>query len=228
MTKPIIGIIGRRNKIVSDIEREGNVVLYDYMNALDKEGASYFGLITNDKYDFIDENILKLCDGILMTGGVEIKTYHMEIIKYAISHRIPFLGICQGSQALALFTLTGAKLLKIDEMKTSINHVPKMIAKEDFSNIVHKVNLNEGSILYELFGNQIDVNSNHCYTIPEVKEPMKIVGLSEDGLIEALEYNDNDNDYFMVGVQWHPENMESMQPLFREFVNRTRKVRDKK
>ncbi|MDD2203502.1 MAG: gamma-glutamyl-gamma-aminobutyrate hydrolase family protein [Bacilli bacterium] len=220
MTKPIIGIIGRRDKIVSTIDREGNIVLYDYMDALDKEECSYIGLITNSNYDYIDENILKMCDGILMTGGVEIKTYHIEIIKYAIAHNIPFFGICQGAQALALSTLTGAKLTPVNEENGEVIHAPELKGKEDLPKTVHKVYLDEGSLLYDLFGSIIDVNSNHHYLIPRVSEPMQVVGLALDNAIEAIEHKDK--SVFAVGVQWHPENMESMQPLFKEFVNRAK------
>jgi len=220
MTKPIIGIIGRRDKIVSTIDREGNIVLYDYMDALDKEECSYIGLITNSNYAFIEEDILKLCDGILMTGGVEIKTYHIEIIKYAIAHDIPFLGICQGAQALALSTLTGAKLIPINEENSEVIHAPELKDKEDLPKLVHKVNLEKDSLLYNLFGPTIDVNSNHNYATPRVSEPMHIVGMSLDNVIEAIEHDDK--NVFAVGVQWHPENMESMQPLFKEFANRTK------
>lgn len=221
MSKPIIGIIGRRDKIVNKIDREGNVVLYDYMPPLDKEDASYIGLITNNEYKLIDEDVLKLCDGILMTGGVEIKTYHIEIIKYAIAHRIPFLGVCQGAQALALSTLTGAKLLKIESDTTDIVHNPTIASPEDLKKVSHSVVLTNDSILHKLFGESVLVNSNHNYAIPMVNEPMKVVGQSSDGVIEAIEHIDS--DIFAVGVQWHPEIMESMQPLFKEFVDRARK-----
>lgn len=219
MSKPVIGIIGRRDKIVNKINREGNVVLYDYMLALDKQDVSYFGLITNNEYKPIDENILDMCDGILMTGGVEIKTYHIMIIKYAMEHNIPFLGICQGAQAMALSTLTGAKLLKIEG--TTVSHNPQITCPEDLKKIAHAVSLNDDSILYKIFGSNVEVNSNHNYAIPMVKEPMRIVGTSEDGVIEAIEHNNP--DIFAVGVQWHPEVMESMQPLFKEFADRARK-----
>ena len=221
MPKPIIGIIGRRDKIVSKLDREGNVILYDYMVPLDKEQASYIGLITNSEYDLIDENILRLCDGFLMTGGVEIKTYHIKLINYAIEHNVPFLGICQGAQALGLSTLTDTKLLKIDEGYTDILHEPEMTSREDLEKLIHTVNLKEASMLRELFGSSIDVNSNHHYAIPMVNEPMKIVGYASDGVIEAIEHVDP--NVFAVGVQWHPENMESMQPLFKEFVDRAKR-----
>lgn len=223
MAKVIIGIIGRREKVTSTIEREGNTVLYDYMTALDKEDASYIGLITNSEYKFIDDEVLDLCDGIIMTGGVEIKNYHIEIIKYAIRKRIPFLGICQGAQALGLSTLTGAKLVRVDEEHLGVIHAPEIKSIDDLTNPIHKVKLDKNSMLCSLFGEEIETNSNHHYALPMVKEPMRVVGTSGDDAIEAIEHIDQ--NVFAVGVQWHPENMESMQPLFKEFVDKCKKRR---
>ncbi len=220
--KPVIGIIGIRTEIKRQIPQEGNTVLYDYMKVLDKEDASYIGLITNDEYKFIDEEILNMCDGILMTGGVEIKSYHINIIKYAIENNIPFLGICQGVQALGLSTMTGEKLLNIDD--SSINHSPKIESREDLSKIAHKVYFDDDSLLYKLFGREIEVNSNHHYVLPRVELPMKVVGKSEDKYIEAIEHIDE--NIFAVGVQWHPECLEAMQPLFYEFINRAIKRKE--
>lgn len=220
--KPVIGIIGIRTEIKRQITQEGNIVLYDYMKVLDKEDASYIGLITNDEYKFLDEEILNMCDGILMTGGVEIKSYHINIIKYAREKNIPFLGICQGVQALGLSTMTGEKLLNIDEL--SINHSPKLESSEDLSKMVHKVYLDEDSLLFKLLGREIEVNSNHHYVLPRVELPMKVVGKSEDGIIEAIEHTDS--NHFAIGVQWHPEYLESMQPLIHEFVNRARQRKE--
>ena len=226
MTRPIIGIIGRKDEKFSTIKRKGNIVLYDYISSLDKEEASYIGLITNANYDLVDENILNLCDGILMPGGVEIKTYHIKMIEYALKNRIPFLGICQGSQALGLSTLTGAKLLKIDDGYSEVTHSFEMTCEEDLAKLVHNVYLSDDSLLYNLFGGTIKVNSNHHYVLPKVELPMKIVGKAEDGVIEAIEHIDP--TVFAVGVQWHPENMESMQPLFKEFVDRSKMRKEAK
>lgn len=220
--KPVIGIIGIRTEVKRQITQEGNTVLYDYMKVLDKEDASYIGLITNDEYKFIDEEILDMCDGILMTGGVEIKSYHINIIKYAIANNIPFLGICQGTQALGLSTMTGEKLVNIDG--SSINHSPKLENREDLLNSVHKVYLDEDSMLSKLFGREIEVNSNHHYVLPRVELPMKVVGVSEDGYIEAIEHTDS--SIFAIGVQWHPEFLETMSPIFCEFVDRARQRRN--
>jgi gamma-glutamyl-gamma-aminobutyrate hydrolase PuuD len=200
--------------VLSTNECYGNNVRYDYVKPLDNEHASYIGLITNENYDFIDEKVLDLCDGILMTGGVEIKDYHIALIRYVFKHKIPFLGICQGAQALGLATLTGSHLIKIDDGFTSIDHAPKD------KKLVHIVNFESQSLLHELFGDTIGVNSNHRYALPMVKEPMRVVGISEDGIIEAIEHVDK--DVFTVGVQWHPELLENMQPLFNAFVNKAR------
>ena len=47
------------------------------------------------------------------------------------------------------------------------------------------------------------VNSHHLQTVSK-SVLFKVVGYSDDGLIEAVEGKD---DVFQVGVQWHPERM---------------------
>ena len=139
MTKPIIGIIGRRAAMVNKNHCEGNIVLYNYLTPLDNVNASYIGLITNNRYDVIDDRILDLCDGILMIGGIEIKSYHIKIIEYAIKNGIPFLGICLGCQALGLSTLTGANLLNLDNELSNNTHVNELVYGN--SSHYHKVHL---------------------------------------------------------------------------------------
>lgn len=219
MTKPIIGIIGKNAQTNEKIKCDGNIVFYEYMNVLDNENASYLGLITNEKYDFVDDNILKLCDGFIMQGGNGIKNYHFKILEHALKYNKPFLGICLGAQAIGLSTLVNAKLLNLEELQSRIDHSPQVTSATELSKPVHKVKLMENSILYNMFGSEIEVNSNHQYALPMIKEPLKITGISEDCIIEAIEHVDADK--FIVGVQWHPERMESMQPLFKEFINKT-------
>jgi putative glutamine amidotransferase len=63
------------------------------------------------------------------------------------------------------------------------------------------------------------VNSFHHQAVREPGKGLVITGRSPDGVIEALEMKDVP---FVVGVQWHPEEMveehEEMRLLFRRFV----------
>jgi putative glutamine amidotransferase len=81
----------------------------------------------------------------------------------------------------------------------------------------HIVNLEKDSFLAGVYKkNTISVNSFHIQCIKQLGKNLKAAAISEDGIIEAIEY---DGDFFMQGVQWHPEGLDDHLPLFREFVN---------
>lgn len=58
----------------------------------------------------------------------------------------------------------------------------------------------------EILGEEkIGVNSFHHQAVREIPGNAKEAAVSEDGLIEALEFGGEES--FFVGVQWHPEMM---------------------
>mgnify|MGYP003292899221 CR=1 FL=1 len=59
------------------------------------------------------------------------------------------------------------------------------------------------------------VNSVHKYTINEVGSSFDVSIVSEDGLIEGIEYNKDDK--YLIGVQFHPEVLEQYDNIFKEF-----------
>lgn len=51
----------------------------------------------------IDDKIIqqiKLCDGIILQGGINYSTYEVNLAKYLIDKNIPVLGICAGVNCL--------------------------------------------------------------------------------------------------------------------------------
>ncbi|MPN05396.1 hypothetical protein SDC9_152646 [bioreactor metagenome] len=63
------------------------------------------------------------------------------------------------------------------------------------------------------------VNSRHHQVVKDVAPGLRVSALSEDGLVEGLEFK---NGYPGIGTQWHPENLskrrEDMQNLFNWLV----------
>ena len=57
----------------------------------------------------------------------------------------------------------------------------------------------------------IKVNSFHHQAIKNVAKYFKVIATSEDGIIEAIEYNN------IIGVQWHPEQMMDIE-FFRKYI----------
>ena len=76
-----------------------------------------------------------------------------------------------------------------------------------------------------MFGkDSIYVNSFHHQAVKQLGEGLRTVAVAPDGVIEAFE---GTGDRFVLGVQFHPENMFGLYPefsnLFREFIEECKK-----
>lgn len=202
MNNITIGITARNEKIGDTIYQ---IVSQNILKYIDNK-ANYIGLLTHTN-NHIDIDVLKKCDAIIIGGGNNIYPYHYELVEYATNNNIPLLGICMGSQILGLTTQNNdeSKLIKVN------NHNKK--------NSTHKVNIEEGSILYRLFGKTISTNTRHDYALEKVNYPFKIIARSEDGVIEAIENTENGN--YQLALQWHPEDMDNMEAIFIDFIRET-------
>jgi putative glutamine amidotransferase len=65
-----------------------------------------------------------------------------------------------------------------------------------------------GSFLAGLVGDgERAVNSMHHQGIKALAPALSPVGFAPDGLVEAVEAKDSAPSSFLVGVQWHPEEL---------------------
>jgi len=220
MRKPIIGIIPFFTQSSKEIPYPGNYVTFDYIEKLEASGADVIVLAISDKAGNISEDVLSIVDGFLIHGGNYIGPYHLKTLEYADTNNVPFLGICLGMQVMGLYS-SGIEDLKIADLRREImiDHDP-ITTDLTRKNPVHSVKLTEGSIIHDLFGDKVNVNSRHSYYTPEVKSPFIVTGRSEDNIIEVIEHEDKEK--FLVGVQWHPETMGTMEPLFNQFIKEVR------
>jgi putative glutamine amidotransferase len=86
--------------------------------------------------------------------------------------------------------------------------------------LAHEVRLVRGSRLQRLLGvESLAVNSMHHQGISRLAPGLVPVATSPDGLIEGVETG---NGQFLIGVQWHPEDLVDVDPrmkrLFDAFV----------
>ena len=218
--KPIIGMIAR----VEYPGNTGKLVMNEvYRRTVIKYGGNPIVIMppqdinyTETKYDDQEEltkeekNMLieqiKLCDGIIMTGGFKINKFDRFISEYATDNDIPLLGICLGMQIMANYK----KKLWVVENNSFITH-----RKED-NKCHHKVTLDKNSKFYSIVkSDRFVVNSRHFYHV-EPNEEYDIVAVSDDNYIEAIEKKDKK---FNIGVQWHPEDMDddTSERLFEAF-----------
>ena len=200
MNNITIGIIGR-DKIIDNCNYQ--VITKSNIKYLHNK-CNYIGIINYNNNDSIDTDILDLCDGIIFQGGTDIYKYHYDILEYAINNNIPVLGICMGHQIIGLYSTSKNE----DDLINVDNH--------NDIDMLHKININKNSVLYKLFGDSILVNSRHSYRLDKVNIPFIISAYSEDNVIEAIEYIDD--NHFVLGIQWHPEDMNNMECLYNYFI----------
>lgn len=167
-----------------------------------KYNVNIIAIPISNNFEKIKE-LIKLCDGIILSGGDNFLETDFLLIDYLYKNNIPVLGICLGMQGMCRY-LSG-------EIETNVdNH----LSEEKY---VHHINIEKDSLLYKIIGeDRILVNSRHRSAI--VNTNLKISALSDDGIIEAIE---DTSKKFYVGVEWHPEsiNDEYTKRLFDYFVN---------
>jgi len=213
MKSPIIGI-------VSNSTKDSKSIIYDnVIRSVELSGGEPIGLISNIDAK-VGKEVLGACDGFILQGGREIEDLQLEILEYAYRNNKPVLGICLGFQLIAthFFGIGSVKRIEHLDNNDILQHFTFIEDENDKKECVHKVNFTSGSILHSIFGGSADVNSRHIKTVVNIEEPFIIAANAEDGIIEAVEHSDSSN--FIVGVQWHPEDLDHMKPLFDLFIQR--------
>ena len=195
--KPIIGIITR-----SSVSKEGhnsNIIYEDINKCIINNGGLPIGITLTKNY----KELINLCDGIIFQGGDDFEKYDLQALKYVYDINKPVLGICLGMQLMGV--LFDGIMIDISNHKKKLSYA-------------HSVTINKHSKIYNIFKtNNIKVNSRHKSIIKKTK--LKVVGISNDGYIEAIE---DSNKKFFIGVQWHPESMinydKTQNNLFESFI----------
>lgn len=167
-----------------------------------------FPLIITPEMDLND--ILGICAGFIIPGGVTWIPIDEEIIKYAIKHDKALLGICAGMQAICnINNFCGSSASD----KTIPINGNKHQSKEKY---VHYITITDNFLKNILKENKVLVNSRHNFTVTK-EDYFVIDAYSEDGLIEAIHLP---NNRFILGLQWHPEDLfdSISNKIFRSFI----------
>ena len=179
---PIIGIITRSMK--SDEGHPISIIYKQIEKIMLECNAVPIGITLTSDY----KKILNLCDGVIFQGGDNLEEYDIEAMKYLYNINKPVLAICLGMQIMGI-TFSGEEI--------NVNNHKKTLS------YAHTIKINKNSKLYNIFKTDvIKVNSRHKSVLKNTN--LKVVGISNDGYIEAIE---DTSKRFFIGVQWHPESM---------------------
>ncbi len=163
-------------------------------------------------------------DGIVFTGGADVdpsrygkeseREFCEEInpdrdkVEFSFAdtadqRRLPILGICRGLQLLNVHY--GGTLIVDLPRAGKLPHT-----KVDGVDRYHGVHI-EAATLLKKITRKLDapVTSAHHQAIDKIAPGMKVSAYStDDHVIEAFEWEDQQEKPYLVAVQWHPERMD--------------------
>lgn len=208
-----------------------------YCRALEMAGGAPVLIpLLHDEQALMD--IYQRLDGLLLAGGGDIAPHHfrqvrmakvsyvdpprdrieMLLVRRAVEDDLPLLAICRGIQVLNV--ALGGTLYQ--DIPSQIPHALRHNFHPDHprNHLGHEVEIKQGTRLMDILGStRVGVNSFHHQAVKEAPPILPAVALAPDGVIEAVEAQ---GKQFILGVQWHPEELveddPKMQHLFEVFV----------
>ena len=179
-------------------------------------------------------------DGVFLPGGVDMgpEVYsesrlpvcgvtdpdrdrvEVAMVQWAMADRKPVLAVCRGVQVLNV--AAGGTLYQdlADWCDAAIKHDYWPNEVKQRQDLVHEVSIEAGTQLAAIVGaGPTTVNSMHHQGIKKLAPALVVNAVAPDGLIEGVEGRD---DSYLIGVQWHPEELVESDPamrrLFESFV----------
>ena len=243
---PVIGITGNYEDLTCKLGRGY------YQSVVEAGGVPVIIPPVADRHVII--NTLQRIDGLILSGGgdynplwageepspllhginQERDNAELLITRLAYNRQISILGICRGIQTLAM-TLGGKVAQDISEErgKRKGERDIKHSQDADRSEPTHSVTIESDSMLFEIYDKSpstfhiphstLFVNSFHHQAVSDPGTKFRVVATAPDGVIEAMESSEYKP---ILGVQWHPECMESGLPLFQWLVREANLYRE--
>ena len=119
----------------------------------------------------------------------------LELMAAFLSAGRPVLGICRGMQMLNIFL--GGTLIQNLPPESLVFHGR---AGRD---LVHPLRTAPGSLIHQLYGPRMQVNSTHHQAVDRLGEGLAATAWAESGFAEVIEHR----SLPVLGVQFHPERM---------------------
>ena len=159
-------------------------------------------------------------DALVLTGGTDVDPAlygeephpsvrvdrarddrELALLAAALERGLPVLAICRGLQ---LLNVTSAARLH-----------QHLAAHPVGGDGVHEVRFAADNTLRGIYGPRCPVNSLHHQAVAAPGAGLACVGHAPDGVVEAVELTGRP----VVGVQWHPEQLDRLEPVFAWLVS---------
>ena len=238
--RPLIGISCSMGQAIYSMHQDNVPQLQhrlgdNYVKAVMEAGGIPVLLPNSTDLSCVEEIAAGL-DGFLLSGGGDVDPalfgqrataqlgavtprrddFELALARYIMNETDkPVLGICRGIQVMnvAMGGTLHIDLPSDGKLCHSLTMYPRNIR-------THDIMVTAGSMMEDIMeGREGRVNSFHHQAIREVADCFVVTAVSsEDGVIEAVE---QPGERFVVGVQWHPEELTEFpeaKNLFRSFV----------
>jgi putative glutamine amidotransferase len=194
-----------------------------YLNAIEATGGIPL-LIQLSRDESVLHTLYDLCQGLLLTGGVDMdpacygeepheklgdidaQRDEVEIMltRRAIAEGKPLLGICRGVQVMNV-AMGGTLYQDVPSQLAGAGEHRESGLRKQWDYLAHSISIAEDSWLAAQLGtSRLDVNTLHHQAIKDLAAGLRVTATAPDGVIEAVE---GLSEQFLVGIQCHPERL---------------------
>jgi putative glutamine amidotransferase len=234
VARPVIGIVTQTLASIPGQIPLSWVMGQKYVRALAAEGAVPWVIPLIQGDDGTLRCIYERLDGLFLMGGVDMDPSHygeerlplcgqtdpardwteLTLVRWAMQEHKPVLGACRGIQVINVaaggtlyqdIATQCPQAMKHDYFPTANAYTRDLL--------VHDVQVERQSRLARILAaDPVPVNSMHHQGIKDLAPGLVPTALAADGIIEGIE---GANGHFLVGVQWHPEELAEKQATHR-------------
>ncbi len=239
--RPIIGITTQTLEAIPGELPRCWVMSQRYVDVLTSVGAIPWVIPLSHDMSTL-RAVYERLDGVFLPGGVDVDPdqysesrlpacgvtdadrdrVEVALVQWAMADRKPVLAVCRGVQVLNV--ASGGTLYQdlAEWCDAAIKHDYWPSEVRQRQDLVHDVSIEEGTQLASIIGaGATNVNSMHHQGIKTLAPGLVVNARAPDGLIEGVEGRD---DGYLIGVQWHPEELVETDPamrrLFESFIER--------
>ena len=200
---------------------------HNYVRWLTQQDPS-IGIITLSAETKENKGSIHDCDALVLSGGLDIHpgyynsnnfvypnmpqqfnekrdAFERSVFSDAQKKQLPVLGVCRGLQLINC--ILGGTLQQDLAAKNSIHKAIVNEEKKQFDK-AHGLHITPGSLLAGITGTARGVtNSAHHQGVQNIAASLMVNCVSDDNVIEGLEWKDKTGKPFLLCIQWHPERM---------------------